>query len=55
MVKDSDIAELRAKADRYRMLARWISDRETIARIMEFSLELEEPGRTRIAAGQRKL
>jgi hypothetical protein len=42
VVKDSDIAQLRAKADKYRMLARWISDRETIARIMEFSLELEE-------------
>ena len=42
MVKDSDIAKLRAKADKYRMLARWITDRETVARIMEFSLELEE-------------
>ena len=42
MVKNSEIAKLRAKADKYRMLARWISDRETVARIMEFSLELEE-------------
>ncbi|WP_426435461.1 hypothetical protein [Bradyrhizobium genosp. P] len=42
MAKDPDIAQLRAKADKYRMLARWISDRETIARVIEFSLELED-------------
>jgi Protein of unknown function (DUF2934) len=38
----SDVAGLRTKADKYRMLARSLTDRETVARIMELSKELED-------------
>jgi hypothetical protein len=38
----SDVAGLRTQADKYRMLARSLTDRETAARIMELSKELED-------------
>jgi hypothetical protein len=37
-----DVARLRTKADKYRMLARSLTDRETVARIMQLSKELED-------------
>lgn len=42
MNQTSDVAGLRTKADKYRMLARSLTDRETVARIMELSKELED-------------
>jgi hypothetical protein len=38
----TDVSHLRAKADKYRMLARWVTDRETVARIMKLTRELEQ-------------
>jgi Protein of unknown function (DUF2934) len=40
--RTSEVARLRTKADKYRMLARSLTDRETVARIMELSKELED-------------
>jgi hypothetical protein len=37
----TDVSHVRAKADKYRMLARWVTDRETATRIMELTRELE--------------
>jgi hypothetical protein len=37
-----DVIHLRAKADKYRMLARWVADRETAASIMDLTRELEQ-------------
>jgi hypothetical protein len=42
----SDVNHLRAKADKYRMLARSVTDRETATRIMELTHELEERAST---------
>jgi hypothetical protein len=40
--QNADVAGLRKKADKYRMLARLVTDRETVARIMALSRELED-------------
>jgi hypothetical protein len=40
--RTSEVARLRTKADKYRMLARLLTDRETVARIMELSKDLED-------------
>jgi Protein of unknown function (DUF2934) len=40
--QNSTVVGLRTKADKYRMLARSLMDRETVARIMELSKELED-------------
>jgi hypothetical protein len=40
--KNEEAAQLRAKADKYRMLARWVTDRETAQRIAELTAELEQ-------------
>jgi hypothetical protein len=42
----TDVSHLRAKADKYRMLARWVTDPETAARIMELTQELEQQAST---------
>lgn len=42
MGQNTTVVGLRTKADKYRMLARSLTDRETVARIMEFSNELED-------------
>jgi hypothetical protein len=39
------VADLLAKADKYRNLARWVSDRLTIQRIFALSLELRQRAR----------
>jgi hypothetical protein len=40
--QNTDVTHLRAKADKYRMLARWVTDRKTAASIMELTRELEQ-------------
>jgi Protein of unknown function (DUF2934) len=40
--QNSTVVGLRTKADKYRMLARSLTDRETVARIVELSKELED-------------
>src|SRR5437868_15505057 len=39
------VAELLAKADKYRNLARWVTDRVTIQRIFALSVELKQRAR----------
>jgi hypothetical protein len=39
------VGELLAKADKYRNLARWVTDRLTIQRIFALSLELKQRAR----------
>lgn len=46
MDQNRDVTHLRAKADKYRMLARWVTDPETAARIMELTQELEQRANT---------
>ena len=50
-----DRAQLLRKASKYRRLARWVGDRETVQRILAFTEELLERARAMVKPDEEKI
>jgi hypothetical protein len=50
-----DRTQLLQKASKYRRLARWVGDRETVQRIMAFTEELLERARAMVKPDEEKI